>query len=321
MGRYLVRRIISSFLTFIVIVILTFFLFRLLPGNPVRLLFRHPSLTQSQVKELNTQFGLDQSLWAQLFLFARNVVVGNWGISFYYKAPVVQVLFPALWNSLVLILPATVLSILIGIRLGIISGWKYGSATDISILTTSLIIYAIPSFWIGTLLIMMSMWVGGIPVSGMLSLGVDLSTPLTYIVSLLSHMFLPVLTLTISTFSEFSIIMRSSVLSELTEDYVVAAFSKGMSNNRLLSKHIVPNALLPTVTIIAINIGRFFCGSVLTETVFSWPGVGLLIYSSIGRLDYPMLQGAFLVIAFAMTFSNFVADLVYAYLDPRVRYD
>jgi ABC-type dipeptide/oligopeptide/nickel transport systems, permease components len=154
----------------------------------------------------------------------------------------------------------------------------------------------------------------------MVSIGVTFSNPWQYIINVLKHLFLPMITLTLVTLGQFSIIMRNTILNELTEDYALAVYSKGMSDRRLLIKHIVPNALLPTITIIAISIGTVVAGAVLTETVFSWPGVGTLIYDSIARRDYPVLQGAFLIIALVVILSNFVADVIYAFLDPRVKY-
>jgi len=188
------------------------------------------------------------------------------------------------------------------------------------VLSSSLVLYAIPTFWLGILLIMLAVRIGGIPVSGMLSIGVSFTSPTQYLGNLLRHLLLPMITLTLVTLGQFSIIMRTSVINELTEDYVVAAYAKGMSESRLIRKHVVPNALLPTVSIIAISIGTVVAGAVLTETVFSWPGVGTLIYDSIARRDYPVLQGAFLIVALSVIISNFIADLVYAYLDPRVKY-
>ncbi|MCL5788243.1 MAG: ABC transporter permease [Candidatus Marsarchaeota archaeon] len=320
MGRYVIKRAASSVLTFFVTVALTFVLFRLLPGNPVQLLFRNPELTQAEIRELSTQFGLNKPLWLQFILYIRNVFLGNWGISFYYRSPVTEVLFPALLNSVILILPATVLAIVIGAGLGVLAGWKRGSYTDVGVLSSSLVLYAIPTFWLGILLIMIFVKVGGLPVSGMVSITAVNGPPLQYLVSVLRHMILPMLTLTLVTLGQFTIIMRSSIIGELTEDYVVAAYSKGLTSSWLLRKHVVPNALLPTISIIAISIGTVVAGAVLTETVFSWPGVGSLIYDSIFRRDYPVLQGAFLIIALFVIAANFVADIMYAYLDPRVKY-
>lgn len=296
-------------------------MFRLLPGNPVELLFRNPLLTVQQIQQLNAQFGLDKPLWTQFIIFLGNAFQGQWGISFYYRVPVSQVLFEALLNSVILLVPSTLFSIMIGVGLGILSGWKRDTATDVGVLSLSLVLYAVPTFWLGMLFIMAAVKFGGIPVSGMLTVGESYPSTLAYLSDLLAHLFLPTLTLTLVLLGEFTIIMRSSVLSQLTEDYVVAAAAKGMSGGTLLRKHIVPNAMLPTVTIIAISIGSVVAGAVLTETVFSWPGVGSLIYDSVTRRDYPVLQGAFLVIAAVVILSNFIADLVYAYLDPRVRYD
>jgi peptide/nickel transport system permease protein len=296
-------------------------LFRLLPGNPVELLFRNPLLSVQQIQQLNAQFGLNQPLYIQFIIFLKNVFEGQWGFSFFYRVPVSQVLFVALLNSIILLIPSTILAIIIGVGLGIVSGWKRDSASDVGILASSLVLYAVPTFWLGMLFIMMALRFGGLPVSGMATVGQSYASTWGYVSDVLAHLFLPTLTLTLVTLGEFTIIMRSSVLSQLTEDYVVAAAAKGMSGSRLLRKHVVPNAMLPTVTIIAISIGTVVAGAVLTETVFSWPGVGSLIYDSITRRDYPVLQGAFLVIAAVVILSNFVADLFYAYLDPRVRYD
>ncbi|PSO08441.1 peptide ABC transporter permease [Candidatus Marsarchaeota G2 archaeon BE_D] len=320
MGRYIAKRALTSIITFFAVLVLTFILFRLLPGNPVLLLFRNPQLTQQQIAQLSAQFGLNRPLYEQFILFIVNVFRGNWGLSFYYRAPVTQVLFPALLNSIILILPSTILAILIGVGLGVISGWKRNTLTDMAVLSSSLVLYAIPTFWLGILLIMLAVRIGGIPVSGMLSIGVSFTSPTQYLGNLLRHLLLPMITLTLVTLGQFSIIMRTSVINELTEDYVVAAYAKGMSESRLIRKHVVPNALLPTVSIIAISIGTVVAGAVLTETVFSWPGVGTLIYDSIARRDYPVLQGAFLIVALSVIISNFIADLVYAYLDPRVKY-
>jgi len=320
MGRYIAKRALTSIITFFAVLVLTFILFRLLPGNPVLLLFRNPQLTQQQIAQLSAQFGLNRPLYEQFILFIVNVFRGNWGLSFYYRAPVTQVLFPALLNSIILILPSTILAILIGVGLGVISGWKRNTLTDMAVLSSSLVLYAIPTFWLGILLIMLAVRIGGIPVSGMLSIGVSFTSPTQYLGNLLRHLLLPMITLTLVTLGQFSIIMRTSVINELTEDYVVAAYAKGMSKSRLIRKHVVPNALLPTVSIIAISIGTVVAGAVLTETVFSWPGVGTLIYDSIARRDYPVLQGAFLIVALSVIISNFIADLVYAYLDPRVKY-
>lgn len=296
-------------------------MFRLLPGNPVELLFRNPLLTVQQIQQLNAQFGLNKPLYIQFIIFLKNVFEGQWGFSFYYRVPVSQVLFVALLNSIILLIPSTILAIVIGVGLGIVAGWKRDSATDVGILASSLVLYAVPTFWLGMLFIMMALNFRGLPVSGMATVGQNYPSTWGYVSDVLAHLFLPTLTLTLVTLGQFTIIMRSSVLSQLTEDYVVAAAAKGMSGRTLLRKHIVPNAMLPTVTIIAISIGTVVAGAVLTETVFSWPGVGSLIYDSITRRDYPVLEGAFLVIAAVVILSNFVADLVYAYLDPRVRYD
>ncbi len=290
-----------------------------MPGNPIQILYRNPALTQAQILTLQKEFGLDQPIWVQYGLFIVNSLQGQFGISIYYRQPVSGVLFPALVNSMVLLVPATFLSILLGIGTGKLAAWRRGSLTDAVTTGLSMALYSIPTFWLGGIFILFAVYIGGIPVFGMETIP-PFTNPLEQAVDILSHLLLPLATLTIVLFGEFTIIMRNALIDILSEDYIVFARSKGASDRRIMQRHAYPNAQLPMISIIAVNVGLVVGGAILTEVVFSWPGVGLLIYNSITSRDYPILQAAFLVVAISVVVANLVADLLYGVFDPRIRY-
>lgn len=317
---YFVKRTISAILTILAIIILNFILFRLLPGNPITLLYRSPALTSQQIAMLESQFGLKQPLWIQFLIFFKNSLVGNFGISFFYKEPVTSVIIPAIENSLILLVPATVLAILLGMLTGAISAWHSGKKVDGAILGASLALYAMPTFWLGSMLIVVALYTGGIPVGGMYSLRALSQGAINRFVDLLSHLFLPLLTLTLVLYGEFTIVMRNSLLDVLTEDYIVTAKAKGATDGRILWRHAFPNGLLPLVSLIAISFGLVLGGAMFTEIVFSWPGIGFATYNAIFERDYPVLQGAFFLITITVVLANYIADFVYGFIDPRIRY-
>jgi peptide/nickel transport system permease protein len=320
LASYFTKRVVFAVVTIFIIISFNFFLFRILPGNPIELLYRNPMLTKAQIDALYHQFGLDKPLWEQFLIYIYNSLTGNLGISFYYKQPVTNVLIPALENSLILLVPATILSIALGIITGIVSAWHRGTKLDFALLGSALAFYTMPTFWLGSIFIIVALYIGGIPVSGMYSLGLNYTGIIPRIMDLLSHLMLPLITLTLVLYGEFTIIMRNSLIDVFTEDYIVTAKAKGADDKRIIWEHAYPNALLPMVSIIAINFGLVVAGAVLTETVFSWPGIGLMIYDAIISRDYPILQGAFLIISITVVIANLIADFVYSYLDPRIRY-
>lgn len=291
-----------------------------MPGNPVELLFRSPRLTQDQINALEKAFGLDKPLYEQFIIYVVNSLQGNFGLSFFYRVPVVNVLIPRLINSIILVLPSTLLAIILGIVTGMIAAWKRGGKADVSILVTAMGLYSLPTFWLGGLLILLSIYYLRLPIAGMTTYGATYPDFFTYLSDVLMHYILPFITLTLVLYGEFTIIMRNSLIDVLTEDYIRMAKAKGVATSRLLRRHALPNAMLPMMSIIAINIGLVVAGAVLTETVFSWPGIGRLIYDAILNRDYPILQGAFFVITVSVVIANLIADILYGYLDPRVKH-
>ncbi len=318
--RYLIKRISFAIVSAIVIISFDFFLFRLMPGNPILVDFRNPGLTKAQIDALTTQFGLNLPIWDQYFLFLRNFFLGNFGISIFYKEPVSALVFPALENSLILLVPATIIAILLGILTGKFAAWRRGSSSDSAITGGSMALYSIPTFWLGGMFILIAIKTHSFPVSGMYTPGIVYSSIFAQLGALLLHLVLPLATLSLVLYGQFTIIMRNSLIDVLQEDYINFAKSKGASDKYVLNRHAVPNAELPMISIIAVNLGLTVGGAILTEVVFSWPGIGFLIYSSINARDYPILQAVFAIVAIVIVTANILADILYSYLDPRIRY-
>ncbi len=319
--EYAVKKLGQSIATIFFVLTFNFFLFRILPGNPFALLFRGPGFSRELVNQLNSQFGLDQPLWLQYVKYLENTLVGNLGISYTYRSPVLDILIPRLMNTVILLLTATVISVALGIGMGLIAGWRRGGKIDLAFSTSTLLLYSMPTFWLGLILLFVGVIYFGLPVSGMVSLNGELANPLApaSIVDLLRHMVLPCLTLVLGLTGEYVLIMKGSLLDVFTEDYMLTAKAKGISNAKLLRDHAFKNAALPMTTLIAINLGLAVGGAIQTETIFTWPGIGLLTYQALLTRDYPVLQGCFLVVAVAVILMNFLADLLYGYLDPRIR--
>ncbi len=223
-----------------------------------------------------------------------------------------------MWNTVLLIGAGQILAILIGVVFGMFAAWKARTSIDYGALIISLVAWSLPTFWLGIILLF---WGSnnGLPIGGMQTPGMSSQPFFMRAGDVLRHMFLPTLTYTIVYMGEYMLIMRSSLLDVLSEDYILTAKAKGLNAFQVLKDHALKNAMLPLVTIIAINLGFTMAGAVQIETVFSWPGLGGAIYEAVNRRDFPVLQGAFLLIAIAVILSNLIAELTYAYLDPRVQ--
>jgi len=318
---YLLRKFFLSLVTVLVVIVINFVLFRILPGDPVRAVIgRNVKISAEVQQSLREQFGLDKPVFPDQFLdtlgqWAR----GNLGVSWSLRKPVAEILMAKLWNTLLLIGLGQLLSIILGIALGLLAGWKRKTALDVGALTFSLIAWATPTFWLGIILLAAgSSWLG-LPTGGIVS-PANVGKPLyTVLPDLARHLFLPTLTLTILYLGEYMLIMRSSILEVLSEDYILTAKAKGMSHWQVLWKHALKNAMLPIVTIVAINLGFTVSGAIYIETVFSYDGLGKLFQTALTKQDYPLLQGAFLLLAVSVIVANMLADILYTYLDPRVK--
>ncbi|MDQ3247795.1 MAG: ABC transporter permease [Chloroflexota bacterium] len=318
MNPYLVKKITWALLTVVFVVVLNFFLFRILPGDPARMV-RDPRLTQQAVEAIRVRFGLDQPLPVQFVLYVRNLLQGDLGTSFHTQRPVADILVENLGNTLLLIGPGTVLSILLGITLGIGAAWKSRTAIDYGILIASLVAWAAPTFWFGIILLFWGSSEFGLPIGGKLTPGASYAGWWERWLDIGRHMLLPTLTYTVIYAGQYTLFMRSAVLEIFSEDYILTAKAKGLNSFQILRDHALRNAMLPTVTVVALNLGFTVAGAIEIESVFSLPGLGFTVVEAVGRQDYPLLQGAFLLLAVSVIFANLLADLLYSYLDPRVR--
>jgi peptide/nickel transport system permease protein len=321
--RRLGAKLVGAVLSLAFVLVFNFFLFRVLPGDPAKNLTRNRLVPAEQVQVLRESFGLGKPLPQQFASYVGDTLTGDLGISYKFRRPVSEIIAERIWPTVLLLGISTVLSTLIGLWIGIRGAWRRGSAFDRVSLGASLALYAMPEFWLGILLLIaFGVGVGGFP--GLFPTG-GLSSPDTELASLAGvldvarHLFLPCLTLTLAYIAEYALVMRSSLLDELGEDYLVTARAKGLRDALVLRRHAVPNALLPTTTLIFLNLGFVVSGAITIETVYSWPGLGLLSYEALRTPDYPLLQGVFLLFSAAVIVANVAADLLYAYLDPRVR--
>lgn len=318
MNHYFFKKIGWALLTILFVVVLNFFLFRILPGDPARSV-KDPRLTAEAVEALRVRFGLDKPLHIQFLLYVRNLLQGELGTSFHTQRPVIDILRENLWNTVLLLGAGTILSIVLGMALGVLAAWKARTPIDYGVLIASLVTWAMPTFWFGIILLFWGSSRLGLPIAGKVTPGANYASVWEQWLDVGRHMFLPTLTYTVIYAGEYTLFMRSAVLEIFSEDYILTAKAKGLNSFQILRDHVLRNAMLPTVTIVALNLGFTVAGAIEIESVFSWPGLGQAIVEAVGRQDYPVLQGTFLLLAVSVIFANLAADLLYSYLDPRVR--
>lgn len=317
--RFLTKRVLAALATLAFVLIVNFFLFRVL-GDPARTIGRSQRLDPQELAELRAVQGTDKPVFPDQFLiYARNTFTGDFGTTFKSSLPVTEVIASRAWPTVLLVGTATLLSTVIGVFLGIKGGWKHGSLFDRSSLLGSMALYSMPEFFLGmVLIIVFAAGLGWFPTGGYQSPDAS-ATGLGHWLDVLQHLFLPCLTLTLVYIGEYSLIMRSSILDVVGEDFVGTARAKGIREKFVLRRHVVPNALLPTVTVTVLYFGFLLAGSIGVEYVFSYPGLGLMTAQAIDDYDFPLLQGVFLIFSAAVIAANLLADILYGYLDPRVR--
>jgi peptide/nickel transport system permease protein len=319
-GRYFARRLLQAFVTVAAIVLLNFVLFRLMPGSPERAT-RNPHLTPAMIQANRERWGLDKPLFPdQLVAYIQETVTGDLGFSIKYRGqPVTEVVFDAMWPTVLLLGLGEAIAIVIGLALGARSGWRRGGVVDRVGNGLSLIFYSMPYFVIGMpLIIIFASGLHWFPTSGMTTPGGDKDLWDT-IFDVGRHLVLPLTAVSLGLIGAYSILMRSSIIETRAEDFITTARAKGLADGRILRAHAFPNALLPMVTLIAINLGYVVAGAITAEIVFNWPGIGVLTVQALDARDYPLLQAIFLFVAVAVVIANLAADLIYGYLDPRVR--
>lgn len=320
--RYLGQRAVQAAVVWFIIITLNFVIFRVMPGDPRQALLGDALAPELRIAVIE-RFGLDRPLLEQYWLYLVNLFRGDMGYSFsHFNEPVWKTIFDFRFaNTFILMGASLVASIIIGMAFGVIAAARRDTAVDTGSTVVFLVAYAMPVFWIGMLLLyyLGFLW-NIIPLAGTITRGYNHTGPLDYMRDYLHHMFGPWIVLTLSFIGGFYLIMRDSVLDVFTQDYILAARAKGLKERTILYGHAMRNAMLPMVSVIAVNLPYLISGATMTEFVFSWSGLGLLTYNSVLSVDYPVLQGVFFFLASITVLSNFVADFLYLYLDPRIRY-
>ncbi len=318
--RLILERFAHNALALLAVTTILFFMFRLMPGTPLAA-FINENLNADQQQAMLEQFGLDRPMWQQYFIYLGNLFTGQMGLSFFQRRPVTTILLEVLPNSLILTLTSLIIAYIFGVLAGAWLAWKRGSWIERVAVPAALATRAAPEFWIGmVLLALLSFNLGWFPSGGASSPGLSYTNNWQRIFSLdfVQHLALPVITLALYLQGLPLLLMRSNMLEVMHEEFVTMARMKGFSEWRIVISHAARNALLPVVTAFALGVGLSMGGNVVIETVFSWPGIGRMLVQAVSVHDYPLAQGAFLMIAAVLAIMNFVADLLYVFLDPRV---
>jgi peptide/nickel transport system permease protein len=318
---YVLRRLFQSVPLLLVISALIFTLLYLMPGDPLyRMLEGIPNLRPQDYDRLRKLYGFDDPIYVQYFKWLWQLIQLNPGYSREYGQPVFDIILPALKNTLVLTIAAVVLGKLLAITLGIFSAVRQYSIGDYILTATTFVAYSVPAFWLGLMLIILfSVKLGWLPTSGIVNSEVEPGS-WAATVDWLKHLILPVAVLAISEIIQVQRFMRSSLLEVLRQDYLTTARAKGLSETVVIGRHALKNALIPVVTIIAVTMPRVVGGSTVVETVFAYPGMGRLLYTSIMGNDYVVAMTVVMIIAATVVFFNLLADVIYGWLDPRIRY-
>jgi peptide/nickel transport system permease protein len=320
LGFYLVKRVLYSVPLLLGAITVIFALIHAAPGDPTDYIIGDASVDQEFIDRLRREMGLDQPLFVQLAKYILQVFTGDFGFSFVRNAPVLELILDRLPATLLLMGSQYVIAVALGIYLGVASARRPNSAFDRGVTIFSLAAFAIPLFWLGQMLILILAYnFGWFPIQGMVNIR-EGYTGWSYVLDVAHHLVLPVITLALPNIALILRLTRSSMLEVIGQEYIKVARAKGLAERTVLFKHALRNALLPVVTVVSLGLPTLIAGAVLTETVFAWPGLGRLTFDAIHARDYPLLMGMFIFISVVVIIGNLLADLLYAILDPRIRY-
>ncbi|OQX24422.1 MAG: hypothetical protein BWK80_20895 [Desulfobacteraceae bacterium IS3] len=315
----LTRKVIAAILTIFAIACTNFVIFRIAPGDPIRMMFRDPRVSAGQMQAMREKFGLDKPLDGQFVDYLKALSRGDLGLSFSHRRPVTQVIAERIPRTLLLVAISLTIAVIIGVGLGAFAGWHRGTRIDSFILTASLTLYSIPTFALGIILLLVFAYhLEVLPMGGMFTPASGL-TGFNYVKDVLWHLILPAFSIILWYVGEYVILTRNAMTDVMSQDYIVTARAKGLNEFHILKNHALRNALLPVVTVTGVNLGFAVAGVIEAETVFSWPGAGRLVYDAVMKRDYPLLQGVFLLFAVSVVLANLAIDLIYCYIDPRIK--
>ncbi len=334
MKWYIIKRLLQIIPVILGVTLIAFTLIHLAPGDPVRTMLGQHA-TQQEIDDTRAKYGLDQPLYVQYFIWLGDVLQGDLGRSILSHEQVTTEIASRFPNTIELAIAAMIFAILIGVIAGIISATKQYSVADYTVMGVALFGISMPVFWLGIMLMMIfGVFLGWLPIGGR----IDLLIPFQHItgfmvfdsiitangaalLSVLSHLILPAIALGTIPMAIIARTTRSSMLEILRQDFIRTERAKGLSERKVIYKHAIRNAMVPVVTVIGLNFGLLLSGAILTETVFSWPGVGRLVVNSVYARDYPLVIGCILVFALVFVIVNLITDILYTYIDPRIHYD
>jgi peptide/nickel transport system permease protein len=313
MGAFLIKRILSTIPVMLIVAIIVFTLIRMVPGDPAAVIAGNMA-TNDDIARIRTELGLDRGFFAQFWIWMQGLLVGDLGQSFFFKKEVTALIAERVAPTLSLAFLTIVITVLVAVPLGTLAAWKHGGWLDRGLMGFSVLGFSIPVFVIGYLLVyFFSLKIDWFPVQGYKALSVGF-------IDWLKHLILPAITLSIVYIALIARVTRASVAEALTEDYVRTARAKGLQESRVLIKHALANAAVPIVTVIGIGIALLIGGVVVTESVFSIPGLGTLTVDAVLARDFPVIQGVILFFSFLYVMVNLLVDVSYLYFDPRIRY-
>ena len=320
MKRYLLKRILTGLLMVVISVAINFTLIRLAPGNPVRIMAGIDTPNPEQIAQLTAKYGLDKSIPEQFLIYLRGILHGDFGYSYVTHKDVLTAIGEKVWHTLLVSLTGMAIAVVLGTLIGVRCARKEGGLLDRFMCAISYVCDSTPSFWLGLMLVLVfASQLKWLPTSGMVNMRGGF-TGLAHVWDVIVHLTLPVITLVIVDYPYYFRIARSSVLQVMSEDYITTLRATGMSEKRIFNKYVLRNALIPTVTVVGGSLAFLISGAVFIETVFAWPGMGTLLFSSISKRDYPLLSGIYLIIALSVAVMMIVVDVVYSLIDPRIKY-
>ncbi|GAB3228250.1 ABC transporter permease [Glycomyces halotolerans] len=318
-GRYLAKHVGGAAVSLLLVLFSSFFVFRLIAGDPIDQLTRERPVTPEQREAMREELGLNDPMWTQFWDYITGTLTGDFGTSLQFRRPIFELVVERLPATLLLSGTGVLLAVLLGFWAGTRAGWRQGSRFDRAQVTFGLLLYSAPTFWLGMIAILVfARYLGLFPVNGMRSADAP-GDALSQALDIGHHLVLPVLTYTAVVYAGYLMVMRSSILDEIGGDYLTTARAKGLRDDAVRRRHAVPNALLPTITLVFLAIGNIVNGAIVTETVFSWPGLGRLFVQSIFYPDRPMLQALFVLFSGTTIIAVLCAEILYWFLDPRIR--
>ncbi|MHC8514299.1 ABC transporter permease [Sporosarcina sp. ITBMC105] len=320
MKKYITKRVFMGVLTVLVVFTINFIIIRLSPGSPISTIMGKENDDPLLRAALEAKYGFDQPMIFQYFIYLKNALTGDFGLSIIYNKDVLTMIAERLGPTLILVLTAALLAVVIGTFMGMYAAKHEGSKIDVFFSGISYIFNSMPAFWLGLILIIVfSSLFGLLPSYGMISSRTTL-TGMDYYLDVLKHMILPVSTLVLVEIPIYFRIAKSSIMQTMNEDFIVTLKATGMSERKIFNKYVLRNAILPTITIFGISMGYLITGVALIEIVFAWPGTGDLMLTAINQRDYPTLMGIYLIMSVSVALVMVIVDIIYATLDPRIRF-